>query len=169
MFPTRVIFSFCCTALVSFSPSKAAFGGVLAFMLVCGRWCVVSPRTVKEGYGSDGLNQGRVAYNKKTEKKKCACPLKLWSVHDGGKGEEVITERAAFFSEEQTIETPSIGTNFASFSCYTLGNEDLCYWLRWMRAAPWEQMRKWQVDICLGPAHGRYIGMGVSLLDRKAH
>lgn len=30
-------------------------------------------------------------------------------------------------------------------------------------------MSKWQVDVCLGQAHGGYIGMGVSLLDRKAH
>lgn len=38
-----------------------------------------------------------------------------------------------------------------------------------MRAALREQMSKWQVDVCLGQAHGGYIGMGVSLSDRRAH
>lgn len=30
-------------------------------------------------------------------------------------------------------------------------------------------MNKRQVDVCLGLAHGGYIGMGVGLSDRKAH
>lgn len=38
----------------------------------------------------------------------------------------------------------------SSSSRHTLCNEDLCYWLRWMRAALWEQMSKRQVDVCLG-------------------
>lgn len=30
-------------------------------------------------------------------------------------------------------------------------------------------MSKRQVDVCLGLAHGGYIGIGVGLSDRKAH
>lgn len=65
---------------------------------------------VKEGYASARLNKGRVALKKR--KKKFAHPLKLWSDYEGGKGGEVITERAAFFNEGKTMETPSIRTNF---------------------------------------------------------
>lgn len=66
---------------------------------------------VKEGCASARLIKGRVALKKKG-KKKFAHPLKLWSDYEGGKGGEVITERAAFFNEEKTMETPSIRTNF---------------------------------------------------------
>lgn len=67
------------------------------------------------------------------------------------------------------METPSIRTNFPPPSRHTLCNEDLCYWLRWMRAALRERPSTRQLDVCLGLAHGGYIGMGVGLSDRKAH